>query len=198
MVVLAPLVFMYGVALFFLLLDQVKLPFASARRWVIGLFVTVAAAPVVLALLPPRADPRMLPSYYPPLIQQFAGWMEKDELMMSDLPWALAWYGHHRCVWTTLQVRSARGGEDFYAVNDLRRPIHALYLTCLTLDEPFFSQMYGDPRASQELTWGRFAVNSALRGDLPAGFPLRHAPADYLQKGHFFLTDRVRWKKASQ
>ena len=198
LVVLAPLVFMYGVALFFLLLDQVKLPFASARRWVIGLFVALAAAPVVLALLPPRTDPRVLPLYYPPLIQQFTGWMEKDELMMSDLPWAVAWYGHQRCVWTTLQVRSARGREDFYAFNDLRRPIHALYLTHATLDEPFFSEMYGDSRASQELTWGRFAVDSALRSDLPPGFPLRHAPAGYLERGHFFLADRARWKKPQQ
>ena len=96
------------------------------------------------------------------------------------------------------RARSARGREDFYAFNDLRRPIHALYLTHATLDEPFFSEMYGDSRASQELTWGRFAVDSALRSDLPPGFPLRHAPAGYLERGHFFLTDRVRWKKASQ
>ena len=195
LVVLAPLVFMYGAALFFLLLDQMKLPFVAARRWVIGLFVAMTAAPLVLALLPPRTDPRVLPPYYPPLIQQFTGWMEKDDLMMSDLPWAVAWYGHHPCVWTTLQVRSARSGEDFYAINDLRRPINALYLTHLTLDEPFFSQVYGDARASQELTWGRFVADSVLRNEAP-GFPLKHAPAGYLEKGHFFLTDRARWKKA--
>jgi len=29
-----------------------------------------------------------------------------------------------------------------------------LYLTCLTLDEPFFSQMYGDPRASRNSRGG--------------------------------------------
>jgi hypothetical protein len=121
--------------------------------------------------------------------------MEKDELMMSDLPWAVAWYGHHPCVWTTLQVRSARSGEDFYAINDLRRPINALYLTHLTLDEPFFSQFYGDGRAIQELTWGRFVADSILRNEAP-GFPLKNAPAGYLEKGHFFLTDRARWKKA--
>jgi hypothetical protein len=193
LVLLAPLVLMYGAALFFLLLDQLKLPFIAARRWVIGLFVTLLATPLILALLPPRADPRVLPPYYPPLIQQFAGWLGPDELMMSDLPWAVAWYGHQRCVWTTLHVRSDRGGEDFYAINDLRRPIAALYLTQLTLDEPLFSQLYRDSRSAQKLAWGRFVSDCVLRNDLPTGFPLQHAPFGYLERGHFLLADRARW-----
>jgi hypothetical protein len=195
LVLLAPLVFMYGVALFFPLLNQMTLPFVAARRWVIGFFVTLTALPVGLALLPPHADPRVLPPYYPPLIQQFAGWLRPDELMMSDLPWAVAWYGHHRCVWTTLHVRSVRGHEDFYAINDLRRPVAALYLTHLTLDEPLFSQLYRDPRSAQDLAWGRFVSDSVLRNELPSGFPLQHAPLGFLERGHFLLADRARWRK---
>ncbi len=195
LVVVAPLVFMYGAGLFFLLLDQVKLPFPAARRWFVSLFVAVLAAPLLLALLPPRPDPRVLPSYYPPLIQQFAGWLRPDELMISDQPWAVAWYGSQRCVWTPLYVRSANDQEDFYALNR-REPIAALYLTRFTLDEPFFSLVHGDAGSGSQLSWGRFAVSSALRGALPSGFPLKQAPEGYLEKGHLLLADRPRWGSA--
>ena len=33
------------------------------------------------------------PPYYPPDIQKISGWMKDDELMMSDVPAAVAWYG---------------------------------------------------------------------------------------------------------
>ena len=42
------------------------------------------------------------PPYFPPEIQQIAGWMKPDELMMSDVPWAVAWYGDRQCVWLSL------------------------------------------------------------------------------------------------
>ncbi len=198
LVVAAPLVFMYGAGLFFLLLDQVKLPFPAARRWVVGVFVAVLAAPLLVALLPPRPDPRVLPSYYPPVIQQFAGWLKPDELMMSDLPWAVAWYGNRRCVWTPLYVRSATGKEDFYAINDQRRAIAALYLTHATLGEPFLSMTSGDARTGSEVGWGGFVMGSALRSALPSGFPLKYAPArEFLRMGHFLLADRPRWEPAA-
>ena len=58
--------------------------------------------------------------------------MNERELIMSDVPWAVAWYGDRPCIWLTLNVTplSARVGphEDFYAVNQ-RKTVNALYLT---------------------------------------------------------------------
>ena len=45
------------------------------------------------------------PPYYPPNIQKIADWMKPDELMMSDVPWAVAWYGNRPSVWLTLNTQ---------------------------------------------------------------------------------------------
>ena len=40
--------------------------------------------------------------WYPQVIHERAGWLGERELMMSDMPWAVAWYGRRDCVcaWT--------------------------------------------------------------------------------------------------
>jgi hypothetical protein len=48
------------------------------------------------------------------------------------------------------------------------------------------------------LTWGRFVTESLVKGNLPSGFPLKSAPAEYLLKGHFLLADRARWRRPAE
>ncbi len=186
LVLLVPLVFAYGVSLYFLLLDQVRLPFPDLNRLVTGAFVLVACAPLLVTLLPPRSQPVAYPPYYPPLAQQVAGWMQEDELMMSDMPWAVAWYGDRACLWVTLGYGE---GSDFFAVNDYQKPIKALYLTPLTTNARFVSQMV----KGQEFAWGRFLLDSLMRTNVPSGFPLKEAPRGFLPD-HLFLTDWQRWR----
>ena len=100
---LAPLVLVYGVSLFYLLLEQMPLPFLQLRYVVIGIFSLVACLPMVFVFLPPKTSPVAYPPYYPPAIQTVAGWLKENELAMSDVPWAVAWYGQRQCVWLTLK-----------------------------------------------------------------------------------------------
>jgi hypothetical protein len=151
--------------------------------------VVLASAPLVLTFLPPRSTPLAYPPYAPPLVERCAGWMSREELLMSDSPWAVAWYGDRQCIWTTLRLSDPRRTEDFYAVNDTRKAIKGLYLTQVTLDGPFFDEVVRGGEGS----WGHFAATSVLQKKLPAGFPLKHAPAGYLDKGQFFLSDYARW-----
>ena len=65
----------------------------------------LCSLPLTFALLPARTPPVVYPPYYPPEIQQIASWMKPDELMMSDVPWAVAWYGDRQCVWLTLDAQ---------------------------------------------------------------------------------------------
>ena len=104
--------------------------------------------------------------------------------MMSDIPWAVAWYGKRQCIWTTLNTQ-----EDFFAVYDYIKPVRALYLTPETLDSRFLSQWV---RASEH-SWGTFILETVNRQQIPANFPLRQAPSGFLPE-QFFLTDRERWK----
>ena len=191
LVLLVPLVFIFGAGMYFLLLDQLDLPFPQLRQLLTGVFVLACCAPIVFRLLPPRALPLAYPPYYPPWIQQFGGWMDEKELVMSDMPWAMAWYGRRQSVWTTLKVQDRQGREDFFAISELRKSIHAIYLTSLSLDARFHSQML----RAREGTWERFLLESlATTNGLPAGFPLKHVPTNpYLGSGQFFLTDWLRW-----
>lgn len=190
--IVAPLVFMFGVAMFFLLLDQIEIPYPPARSLVTSAFGLFMCAPLVFALLPPKSFPIAYPPYWPPLLQDVSNWMKKDELMMSDMPWAIAWYGNRRCLWSTLDapsdLRTARQ-SDFFDIHDYQKPIQGILLTRLTTDAKWFSQML----QGQDFAWGKFMLECLLRTNVPTGFPLKYSPPGFLQEGLLFLSDRNRW-----
>jgi hypothetical protein len=66
LVLLAPLVFIYGVSFFFTLLDQMNLPALQLRYPIIAGFAAVSCLPLIFALLPPKTLPVAYPPYYPP------------------------------------------------------------------------------------------------------------------------------------
>jgi hypothetical protein len=191
LVLLAPLVIVYGTSLFFLLLEQVALPFLQLRYAVIGLFGTVLCLPLLLVLLPPRTSPLAYPPYYPPAIQQISGWTRADELMMSDIPWAVAWYGQAQCVWLTMNCQSA-----FLAINDYEKPIQALYLSRISLDGRFLSQWV----RTGDKSWGEFMLNCLFRKAQGKSGPPPDFPLQYWQPGwpdQFLLTYREHWPRSS-
>jgi hypothetical protein len=191
LVLLGPLVVVYGSCLFFLLLEQVALPFLQLRYAVIGLFATVLCLPLLLVFLPPRNPPLAYPPYYPPAIQQISGWTRADELMMSDIPWAVAWYGQAQCVWLTLNCQSA-----FLAINDYEKPIQALYLSRISLDGRFLSQWV----RTGDKSWGEFMLNCLFRKAQGKPGPPPDFPLQYWQPGwpdQFLLTFREHWPRSS-
>ena len=184
LVLLVPLVFCYGVSFFFTFLGQMKLSVLQLRYAVIAAFAALSCLPMIFMFLSPKASPVVYPPYYPPDIQNTAGWMKENELMMSDVPWAVAWYGRHQCVWLTLNAQ-----DDFFAINDYVKPVQALYLTPETMDGKFVSDLV----RSGEHSWGSFIVFGVLQNQIPQGFPLRNSPTGFLPD-RLFLTDRERWK----
>jgi hypothetical protein len=187
-VLLVPLVFCYGVSFFFTFLDQMKLAVPQLRYVVIAVFVALSCLPMISTLLASKASPVVYPPYYPSDIQQTAGWMKEDELMMSDVPWAVAWYGHRQCVWLPLNAK-----KDFFAINDDIKTVQALYLTPETMDGKFISDM----AHSGEYSWGSFVTQAVMQNQIPLDFPLRHMPAGSAAiVSGIFLTDRDRWKTA--
>jgi hypothetical protein len=185
LVLLVPLVFIFGASFFFTLLEQMILPLRQLRYAVIAGFVALCCLPMVYTLVS-SARPVVYPPYFPPEIQQTANWMKPDELMMSDVPWAVAWYGQRQCVWLTLDAQT-----EFYAINDYMKPVQALYLTPLTMDGKFLS----DWVQSHDFSWGNFIVDAVLKNQIPPKFSLDNAPTGFLPD-RLFLTDRERWKTA--
>jgi len=183
LVLFAPLVFIYGVSFFLTLLEQILLPAFQLRYIVIAGFVLITCLPMRV-MFRTKTSPVAYPPYHPQNIQQTAGWMKEDELMMSDVPWAVAWYGRRQCVWLTLNAQ-----DDFNAINYWMKPVQALYLTPKTMDSRFVS----DWARAREYSWGGFILQVVTQHQIPPGFPLRIAPKDYLPE-LLYLTDRERWK----
>ncbi|PWU13488.1 MAG: hypothetical protein C5B50_19205 [Verrucomicrobia bacterium] len=216
LVLLAPLVLIFGVSLFYVLLDQLELPMREIRYAIIVVFCGLTCLPLIFTFLPPRSIPVAYPPYYPPVLQHLGGLMKQEELMMSDIPWALAWYGQRQCVWLTENCDS-----DFMAINDYDKQVNAVYISPATLNGPFFSQLkpnddgswgnlvlqFANPRSQLDRTTElhltsnpRFASNAnsgSEKKDLTTTFPLRFVykllPGMYQEQ--FVLLDWERWRK---
>jgi hypothetical protein len=192
LVLLVPLVLVYGVSLFYLLLEQMRLPFPELRYIVVGIFSLVACLPMVFVFVPPKTLPVVYPPYYPPAIQTIAGWLKEKEMVMSDIPWAMAWYGQRQCVWLTLKCKpdskDPSTHEDFFAINDYQKPINALYLTPQTMDARFLTQWI---RAGEQ-SWGSFILESMVQKKVPSDFPLSQSQKGWLPE-QLVLTDFQRW-----
>jgi 4-amino-4-deoxy-L-arabinose transferase-like glycosyltransferase len=186
LVLLAPLVIVYGVSLFYSLLDQIDVPARELRYGVIGLFAALVCLPLVLVFLPPKTVPVAYPPYYPPAVQKVAGWHKPNELIMSDIPWAVAWYGNRQCVWLSLNAQS-----EYLAISDYLKPINTLYLTPVTMDSKFLTQWV----QPGDYGWGSFILTSILKKDIPPNFPLRKSPPGWMP-AQFVLTDWERYRPA--
>ena len=181
LVVLAPLIFIYGTGFYFILLDQLSFPHLQFKHAVTAVFCVVLSAPLLFALMPPRSSPISYPPYWPPSLQEVSKLMKEKELMMSDMPWAIAWYGQRQCCWLTVNPHS-----EFFKINDELKPVQGLYLTALTMDQKFLTAI-----ARDQQSWGKFVRDLFVKGEAPPGFPLRKSPG---LSDRLFLTDWERWK----
>jgi len=184
LVLLLPLILIFGVSLFSILLDQLVLPFKALRYVIISAFCALCALPLIFTFLPPRPSPISFPPYDVFSIQTLAGWMREPELIMSDVPWAIAWYGNRQSVSLTLDAQ-----EEFFTLNDYIKPVKALYLTPVTLDARFLSQWI---RPGGDRSWGMLVLSALTKEQLPPRFPLSKATQLPEQ---LFLSDWERWSK---
>jgi hypothetical protein len=216
LVVFAPLVFMFGASLFFILLDQLVTN-PPVRYTVIGLFCLMGSASLIFTLLPPPTPTLAYPPYYPPWIQDKAQWLEENELMMTDIPWAAAWYGQRQSVWLPLKYQNQptdKWKNNFYEINDYIKPVKALYLSAKTMkavetraiaDWGHFAELPPGKNGTEDtlwrwisgenaVDWASFVLETLLKGQVPTGFPLKAAPRNLVPE--LFLTDseRVRAK----
>jgi hypothetical protein len=202
--ILAPLVFVFGAGVFFTLLEHlVPAEDPQGRRAVTGVFALVLCAPLFFTLLGPFKTALATP-YAPWHIQQLAGMMQPDELMMSDIPWAVAWYGNRPCAWLTLGVArpaDTNNGDDSETYEEMNklRPVRAIFLTQRTSDRRFLSQMIAHEQ-DRNGDWSCFYLDSITnwgQGEVPTGFPLKKALLD-CTPDQMFISDRNRWQTTTR
>jgi hypothetical protein len=188
LVLLLPVVIIYGVACFHTLLDQDHMPprQSFARLVIIVVFAILVSLPMISVFLPPKPSSIAAP-YSPPAIQSVSRWMHPGELIMSDMPWAVAWYGNRQSVLITLDVLEDQ--SDFYAISDFIKPVKALYLTPVSLDARFLSDW---AHGGTERSWGNLILSAYSKGVIPERFPLVKS---IRLPEQLFLTDTERWNK---
>jgi hypothetical protein len=151
------------------------------------------------------------------MIQQASGYLEPKELIMSDIPWATAWYGDRDSVWATLFAYEARGGEDLAAIHQRRKKLSGLYLTQVSTVASFVDDMFRPARfherheevrreavgvvedlnaAESRVGWPEFVYRSMKESWLPVWFPLTAASSDFIGLGQFLVLDVARWNGA--
>ena len=152
LVLLAPLVLIFAVSFFLLLLNQIYLPLRELRYLVIGLFCLAGCFPILSTFLPPKRWPFAPAPYRPHTAHVIGQWTRESELTGSDIPWAVAWYGQRQCLWLPYDL--AQFGE----INDFYKSICLVYIT---------------ERSTEHLSsrWSLVAVET-LNNRPPADFPI--------------------------
>ena len=168
--------------------------------------MVVASAPLIFSLLMPVGSRLAYPPYYPPYIQEKSEWLAEDGLIMSDVPWAVAWYGHRQSLWLSLKFReepTIRMKNDFAAMNQNGKPIRGLYLSPRTLKSVATDSLRPwVQREERGEKWEPFAgdwdgfvlLGAMLFREIPQDFSLSKAPfgPPFAPLPELFLTDSER------
>ena len=182
LVLVLPLVAIYGTAFFYLLLDRIPFRIKLTRGVAIAAFVALNVSPILFTLLPPRPGLFPYPPYIPPVTRAVAQQFEPDSLACSDLPWAVAWDGEQRTVWLPMST------DEFYEINDFVAPkgFQYMILTPYLIDE----------RPQSEVAKGEYkGWTSFMHGQLPQSFPLKAYSTLPPEGEQILLADRARWAK---
>lgn len=106
-----PLLAIFGAAFFLVVFERLQFRARWIRRLMVGLFVVLNSLPVVFTLLPPSA-PAPYPPYNGGIITAVAETFREGELICTDIPWAVAWYGDRSAVLAPIEEK------DYVAIND--------------------------------------------------------------------------------
>jgi hypothetical protein len=135
---LLPLFAVFAAAMFNNWLDNLRIQTSEFRRAVLAGVCVLAAAPMLTQIASPVGRLMAYPPCHPPALGEIAAHISPRELMVSDQPWAVAWYGDRRCVWAPNKI------SELYKINDLHQHIAALLLTPVTLNNRYLTEILTD------------------------------------------------------
>ena len=182
-VLFIPVMVFFGLA--FVLILVSRLSFAAVpllQRVFLGALIFVSALPLILALLPTSAPPVRYPPYMPPAVNLLTRMTQDNEVIVSDQPWAVAWYANRKSLWLPAKF------ADFVAMcdyNKLGAPIAGVHLSPTTSQAKF----------SSELLRGEFKewVQVIARSPGP-NFPFKDLFPLPVEGESAFYSDKKRWE----
>jgi hypothetical protein len=172
----------YGLAFLLVQWNRLGIRFRFARIGFITLLFLLCAVPMLFdMLLSPNRPLVRWPPYVPPYIAVLNEWMKPDEIVASDMPWAIAWYADRRSLWVPETVKTM---TDFNDYKILGGPVNGLYLTPICGSQ----NTLGDILKGEYRDWS----GVILRTLNLEKFPLKWATLLGLENECIFLSDHDR------
>ena len=182
-----PLFSAYGMAFILVMWTRLENPINIIKYALFGLIFAVSSLPLVNLLTMPVKSPFQWPPYVPPSIAILREWTAPQEIIASDMPWAVAWYADRKSIWIPLSIQS------FLDLNDYERigtKIAGVYLTPVSGNQPLISDIVkGDYKE-----WAPFILRNINVKD----FPLRYLTPMPPDNQCIFYSDRDRWTERSE
>jgi hypothetical protein len=181
-VLFLPLFTAYGMAFLLVLWNRIDLRLPAAKTVFVTSVFVVAALPMAINLT--TAPPQRVhwPPYVPSFINSVANWMEPNEVICSDMPWATAWYGGRLSLLLPATVKQF---TDIHDYKYLGGPIHGLYLTPVSGNRPWLSQI----AKGEYREWAAFIMRTATLDR----FPLQFFTPLPIDNECVFYSNRDRW-----
>ncbi len=184
-VLFIPIMTYYGLAFLLILWTRLPIDYRFIRICFFVLIYLISAIPLITNLLPGNRARLHWPPYVPPFISILGNWYQPNEILVSDMPWAVGWYANRKCLMLPSEPGIMVNINDY---NQLGGPVTGLYLTPITSRLGFFNEIAN----GEYREWAPFILRSVNLQNffLSAATPL---PID----GECILfADRVRWQQA--
>jgi len=186
LILLGPPIAIYGYAMVIVFFYRLKLELSIYRYAIYAAFFLITGLPTLFGFL--FGGPRIqFPPYAPGAMQMIGAITKPNEIVASDMPWAMAWYADRKSLW----LPSHR--KDFYEYHDyesLGAPIVGLYLTPVSRDANFLS----------DIVFGEYRDWASIILGLPQGlndFPLK-STVGLMNNQCLLLMDRNRWSDTAE
>jgi hypothetical protein len=181
----------YGFTMVLVFFFRLGLERRLFRYAIYAVFFFITGLPTVFGFLSNAlfsSGPRMpFPPYNPAVMQLIGTWTKPNEIVASDMPWAVAWYSDRKSLWLPSQRKEF---YEYHNFESLGGPVVGLYLTPVSRDARFLS----DIESGEYKDWATLIMG------LPQGvndFPLKSA-IDFANNECLLFMDRPRWNEAHE
>lgn len=180
-----PLFIAYGLAFLLKLWQRLELKGTLVRNAFLAGLYLISGTPLITVLTAAPSIPVQWPPYIPAVIGAVQHWMQPDEIVATDMPWAVAWYGDRRSLWLPETPAILTELHDF---NQLGAGVNGLFLSPVTGNQPFV----GSIARGTWKDWAPFIMRQQKVKD----FPLTEM-VPMVEGQIVFYSDHDRWSDQS-
>ncbi len=180
-----PIMTCYGLAYLLVQWNRLEIEWRLARIGFLTLLFLICSVPIAFTFLTPTTRTIRWPPYVPPYISVLNAWMKPNEVIASDMPWAISWYADRKSLWLPDTIHAFTEFNDY---NTFGAPVNGLYLTPISGSQ----NRLGDILKGEYKDWAGVITRNI---DLQK-FPLKWATLLGLENECVFFSDHDRQRIA--